>query len=140
MAGSSHYCLLWIPASGLFYDGGGFFDGNRDRVPWRGTLPVFKTHAKAVTAKKKMKQRFPEAHGSFVVLKVLLKGDAISEEDWGGAEIYGDEAEVLVLQEGAEAELQAGESANLREDGGEGDGEDVKQLREERSRVRGDFL
>ena len=69
------YTLLWIPKSGLFYDGGSFLDGKQERIRWDRTIHIFASHAKAETAKKRILERYPDAHGELVMLPVEITGD-----------------------------------------------------------------
>ena len=69
------YTLLWIPKTGLFYDGGGsgFTDGKGDTIRWDRTVYVFPSHQRAETAKQKMIDKYPDAKGEIVVLPIVVK-------------------------------------------------------------------
>lgn len=58
-AGKKHV-LLRIPKSGLFYEGGRFFDGDMNPLRWSGIIPIFPSHARAETAKKKQIEKYPD--------------------------------------------------------------------------------
>jgi len=66
------HVLLRIPKSGLFYDGGAFFDGFGDRLRFDGTIHVFPSHARAETAKKKHIERHPDSIDQWAVLKCQI--------------------------------------------------------------------
>lgn len=67
------YVLLWVPKSGLFYDGGDFFDGKQMPIGWDRTIHVFSSHSRAETAKQKTLAKFPDAKGELVVLPVKIQ-------------------------------------------------------------------
>lgn len=67
------YTLLWIPKTGLHYSGGDFFDGRQQLIAWSRTIHVYPTHSQAETAKKKVLERHPDAHGELVVLPVKIQ-------------------------------------------------------------------
>ena len=62
------HVLLRIPKSGLFYDGGAFFDGDMNRLRFDGVIHVFPSHARAETAKKKHLERYPDSIDQMVVM------------------------------------------------------------------------
>ena len=64
------YTLMWIPKNGLFFDGGEFLDGTRQRISWDRTITIYASHARAETAKKRIMDRFPDAYGELVMLSV----------------------------------------------------------------------
>lgn len=64
------FVLLWIPKSGLFYDGGQFFDGYQDRINWDRTLPLYDTASEAEEAKQRIMARYPRAKGELVTMGV----------------------------------------------------------------------
>jgi hypothetical protein len=67
------YTLLWIPKSGLFFEGGEFLDGKRERIKWDRTIHIFASHARAETAKKRILEKFPDAQGELVMLPVEIQ-------------------------------------------------------------------
>jgi hypothetical protein len=67
------FTLLWIPRSGLFYDGGKFLDGDGNQIRWNHTIPLFATHAKAATAKNRVIYEHPNARGEVMILGVTIK-------------------------------------------------------------------
>ena len=66
------YTLMWIPASGLFYRGGEFFDGQGNQIRWDRTLRFFK-HSRAETVRERMIANRPEMAGELVMIKVVPK-------------------------------------------------------------------
>jgi hypothetical protein len=76
------YTLLWIPKSGLFFEGGEFLDGKRERIRWDRTIRIFASHARAETAKKRILEKFPDAQGELVMLPVEVQ-DVPDLEDYG---------------------------------------------------------
>jgi hypothetical protein len=79
LPGPQKYTLMWIPSTGLMYDGGEFFDGQMKPIRWDRTIHIFQSHAKAETAKKKILEKYPDAQGELVVLPV--KVHLIGEEE-----------------------------------------------------------
>lgn len=67
------YTLMWIPKTGLHYLGGDFFDGKQQLIGWDRTVPIYSSHARAETAKKRILERFADAKGELVVLPVTIK-------------------------------------------------------------------
>lgn len=66
--GKKLHTLLWIPASGLFYDNGNFWDGDGQQVEYGRILPIWETYGAAEAAKAPILARFPKAKGNFVIL------------------------------------------------------------------------
>lgn len=62
------YALMWIPRSGLFWVNGELVDGEYRRVQWDRKLQVFKSYARAETAKKRVLEKFPDAKGELIIL------------------------------------------------------------------------
>ena len=77
------YTLMWIPRSGLFWDGGQFLDGKQERIRWDRTIRIYASHARAETAKMRIMEKFPEAHGELVMLPVEVQeiGDPVEFEE-----------------------------------------------------------
>lgn len=69
------FTLLYIPHDGLHFDGGEFFDGRQERIAWRRSIPLYKSHARAVAAKERILAKHPDAYrnGQLVVLRVDVK-------------------------------------------------------------------
>lgn len=73
MRQAKKYTVLAVPRSGLFYSGGDFLDGRQCRVPWSRIIPIFRSHSAAVVVRDKMRKKWPDWDGDFVVLSVELK-------------------------------------------------------------------
>ena len=69
------FTLLYIPRSGLFYDGGSFLDGFQNRITWSRSIRIYPTHSAAEVAKQKILAKYPTeyAGGQIVVLAVEVK-------------------------------------------------------------------
>jgi hypothetical protein len=69
------YTLLYIPNDGLFYDGGAFLDGHQERINWNRTIPLYNSHSRAVSAKERILERYPNeyANGQIIVLAVQVQ-------------------------------------------------------------------
>jgi hypothetical protein len=83
-ADGKKWTLMWIPQTGLMYDGGKFFDGQMNEVKWDRVIRIFPSHARAETAKKRILERHPDAHGELVILPVSIQ--EIPEEVESGQE------------------------------------------------------
>ena len=70
------YTLLYVPDNGLFFDGGAFLDGHRQRISWNGTIPVYDSHSAAEVAKNKILAKYPNeyAGGKIVLLGIEIRG------------------------------------------------------------------
>jgi hypothetical protein len=67
------YTLLWIPSTGLMHEGGRFFDGNMRPIQWDRVIRIFRSHARAEVAKKRILDRYPDAQGDLVTLSVEIE-------------------------------------------------------------------
>ena len=72
-ADGKKWTLLWIPRTGLMYQSGLFFDGQMNEVKWDRVIRVFPSHSRAETAKKRILERHPDAHGELVILPVMIQ-------------------------------------------------------------------
>jgi len=66
------YAVMYVPRSGLFYAGGDFLDGRMNRIPWKRTIPIYRSHSAAEVARNKFRERWPNVEGEFIVLSVEL--------------------------------------------------------------------
>ena len=64
------YMLMWLPKSGLFYDGGDFFDGQGNALNWDRTIPTYSTPQRADTSKKRIVEAHPDRKGEIVMFGV----------------------------------------------------------------------
>ena len=67
------YVLLWIPESGLFFNGGQFRDGFGHEIRWDRTLTLFDTASAVDVEKKKIIKQFPRAKGELSAFAVTVK-------------------------------------------------------------------
>jgi hypothetical protein len=67
------FTLLWIPRSGLFYDGGKFMDGTGNEIEWNRTIPLFPSMYAAEIAKAGVLEKHPDARGEVVILGVTVR-------------------------------------------------------------------
>ena len=77
------YTVLYVPNSGLFFEGGEFVDGRRERIEWNRTIPVYESHMRAQTARDKILESWPDryADGNLVVLGVEFQEREFAHAD-----------------------------------------------------------
>jgi hypothetical protein len=66
------WCLLYVPASGLFYDGDNFRDGEGRRLPAQ-TLNLWHSLPLARKAQDAYSQKAAYRHGRLVILEVTVR-------------------------------------------------------------------
>jgi hypothetical protein len=64
------YIILWIPASGLFYRGGDFFDGKSQPIGWDRSIRIFSAFSEAERERAATLARFPDATGELIILPI----------------------------------------------------------------------
>jgi hypothetical protein len=77
------YTVMYVPRSGLFFSGGAFFDGHQNRIPWRHVIPVYRSHSAACVARDRVRERWKNAEGEFVVMPVEFEGGEHAFEEGG---------------------------------------------------------
>lgn len=67
------YTVMYMPHSGLFFSGGEFLDGRQNRIPWSRVLPVYQSHSAASACRDRLREKWKDAQGEFVVVSVELE-------------------------------------------------------------------
>jgi hypothetical protein len=67
------YTLMWMPKSGLFFNGAEFVSGEGNTIRWSKVLHLYKSHTRAEMAKKRILAQFPEAQGELVSIRVKVE-------------------------------------------------------------------
>lgn len=67
------YTLLWVPKSGLFFDGVTFTDGNGNTIQWRHEIHIFPSWEAANEAKGKVVAKYSNAKGEVLLLKIVIQ-------------------------------------------------------------------
>lgn len=62
------YAILFVPESGLFFDGKDFHDGTHQKIPFTGQLIILDSRTKANTRKKKLAEFYNRPLSCFAVV------------------------------------------------------------------------
>lgn len=71
--GELKHAVMYVPRTGLFFSGGDFIDGRQMRVPWRRIIPVYRTYSAACVARDKIKAKWRDVEGEFIVVSVEIQ-------------------------------------------------------------------
>lgn len=66
------FALLWVPKTGLYFEGGAFLDGEDNHIPWSGKVTIFSTFKRAKENRNAVVKKFPKARGSVIIVPVEL--------------------------------------------------------------------
>ena len=79
------FALMYLPHTGLFYDGGSFLDGRGQVLGWNGTLEVYESRAQALAVKKKLLDKDPRKYQAdrivLIKVEVRMKTETRREEE-----------------------------------------------------------